>query len=739
MTGQVKDMIRAIRSCKTPAEERAVIARECADIRSALNSNSSSERRKNIAKLLLIHLMGHNTNFGQVECIKLIASPKFADKRVGYLSLSILLNEDAEVLTLAINSIKRDLNGNNAHAAEAALNALANIGNSEMFRELYQDLERLIKAPAVNIRKKTIVCSARMLRKLGQASLVPGPEVMEIASTHYHNIPALLCDHNHGVVAAALTLLDVIIDFYPKCCNFQAIYELLIKTLNALSTESAGGIGVMFGGGKDYEINGVNDPFLKVKLLGLIRKVYGRRQDQTAENQQLYDTVCHVLKSVTVSNNATHSLLYECVRTIYNEMHDPKFNQLGREVVHKFISTNDNNIKYIALGILNNLSGVTLTVGDNNWTIIVQSLRQPDISIRRRSLDVTLKLMSKETVRPLMQHLYDFLLAASDELKRESVTKIAAALERHADSELEIMVKIFAIAGNSVSEAILHSFIAAVGASTTDTQIRITTKLYYVLPNNLGQDALVRAALWCLGEYTHVLPELNQIDVTPSSAITAKQEPPATSKLEFEDLIGVTDDLVTGVETITQLETTPVAIGNENTAMKVIAVVESVARHILACSGAAGHDCTNGEYLLTCLGKLACRVPKEIDRIMRVVRQFKKHTNTELQQRASEMDVLFEQRALHVLLSTEGDHKVSTTRSPTLDFSSPLTERKAEPPKPTQGPLLGDDLLGLGEVVVPKPAPAEKLDTLDFMTFDYSAKDNTTKKNNDEFGEFDPF
>ena len=49
------------------------------------------------AKLMFISMLGYPTHFGQMECLKLISSNNFPEKRIGYLGLMLLLDENQEV------------------------------------------------------------------------------------------------------------------------------------------------------------------------------------------------------------------------------------------------------------------------------------------------------------------------------------------------------------------------------------------------------------------------------------------------------------------------------------------------------------------------------------------------------------------------------------------------------------------------------------------------------------------
>ena len=64
---RLKDLIRAIRSCRTAQDERDLVNKECALIRTSFKEEDSEARARNVAKLLYIHMMGYPAHFGQVS------------------------------------------------------------------------------------------------------------------------------------------------------------------------------------------------------------------------------------------------------------------------------------------------------------------------------------------------------------------------------------------------------------------------------------------------------------------------------------------------------------------------------------------------------------------------------------------------------------------------------------------------------------------------------------------------
>ncbi|THG99155.1 hypothetical protein EW026_g3143 [Hermanssonia centrifuga] len=438
----LKALIKGIRACKTVADERALIKQESAAIRASFREEDSYARHNNVAKLLYIHMLGSEAHFGQMECLKLVASPRFGDKRLGYLGIMLLLDESQEVLTLVTNSLKNDMNHTNMYAVGLALCTFADIASEEMSRDLANEIEKLLGSSNTYIRKKAV--------------------------------------------------------------------PLLVRHLKALVTT---------GYSPEHDVSGITDPFLQVKILRLLR-LLGRGDAQASETMN--DILAQVATNTESSKNVGNSILYETVMTVLEIEADSGLRVMAINILGKFLSNRDNNIRYVALNTLNKVVSIDTNAVQRHRNIILDCLRDGDISIRRRALELSYALINESNVRVLIRELLAFLEVADDEFKLGMTTQICLAAERFAPNKrwhIDTVLRVLKLAGNFVREEILSAFIRLV-AYTPELQGYTASKLYTALRSDISQESLTLAATWVIGEYSEILLEGGLVDEDQAKPVT---------------------------------------------------------------------------------------------------------------------------------------------------------------------------------------------------------------------------
>ncbi|KAG6847819.1 AP-1 complex subunit gamma-1 [Blastosporella zonata] len=104
-------------------------------------------------------------------------------------------------------------------------------------------------------------------------------------------------------------------------------------------------------------------------------------------------------------------------------------------ILGKFLSNRDNNIRYVALNTLNKVVSMDTNAVQRHRNIILDCLRDGDISIRRRALELSYALINEQNVRVLIRELLAFLEVADDEFKLGMTTQICLAAERFAPNK----------------------------------------------------------------------------------------------------------------------------------------------------------------------------------------------------------------------------------------------------------------------------------------------------------------
>lgn len=280
--------------------------------------------------MLFIAMLGYPTHFGQMECIKMLASPRFADKRIGYLALLLILDEQTEVLMLSTNSLQMDLNSSSQFCAGLALTALGNIGTSEMSRDLCNDVEKLLKNPNPYVRKKAALCTIRMLRK-----------VPDLIDQFLPAIVQLLMDKNHNVLLTGVALVSAVVEIEVAYAEkFVKLVPALVKIMRKLITAVHA---------PEYEVGGVVDPFLQCKILALLRVLGAANPGNSIMSEAIDNVLAQVASQTESMKNAGNAVLYEAVNTIMSVAHEAGLRVLAVNILGKFLTNKDNNIKCVAV------------------------------------------------------------------------------------------------------------------------------------------------------------------------------------------------------------------------------------------------------------------------------------------------------------------------------------------------------------------------------------------------------
>ncbi|XP_046911248.2 adaptor protein complex 1, gamma subunit [Dermatophagoides farinae] len=509
---RLRDLIRQIRAARTAADERAVVQKECAYIRSTFREEDNVWRCRNVAKLLYIHMLGYPAHFGQLECLKLIASNRYTDKRIGYLGAMLLLDERQDVHLLITNSLKNDLNSPQQFIVGLALCCLGAICSAEMSRDLLDEVERLMKSSNSYIKKKAALCAARMVRKI--------PDLTEMFMNTARNF---LSEKNHGCLITGITLITEMSEQNQDALNFfKKTVHSLVRILKNL---------IMSGYSPEHDVSGISDPFLQIKILRLLR-ILGHNDEMTSEIMN--DILAQVATNTESSKNVGNAILYETVISIMDIKSESGLRVLGINILGRFLLNTDKNIRYVALTTLLKTVQADYNAVQRHRTTIVECLKDPDVSIRKKSMELCFALMNENNIKTMTKELIYFLEKADPEFKSICSSNLCISAERYApDSRwhIDTVIKILNTAGNYVRDDVVSLLIELISSCDSLHRYSICQLWLQLKEGDLSsKQPLVQVAMWTLGEFADMLlqacgsEELDAIDVDESQTIEKCEE-----------------------------------------------------------------------------------------------------------------------------------------------------------------------------------------------------------------------
>ncbi|KAI0514317.1 hypothetical protein KFK09_010352 [Dendrobium nobile] len=457
--------ISDIRNCQNKELERLRVDKELGHIRTRFKNEKGLtpyEKKKYVWKMLYIYMLGYDVDFGHMEAVSLISAPKYPEKQVGYIVTSCLLNENHDFLRMVVNTVRNDIVGRNETFQCLALTMVGNIGGREFAESLAPDVQKLLVSSSCRplVRKKAALCLLRLFRK--------NPDVVNVDGWS-DRMAQLLDERDLGVLTSSMSLLVALVsnnsDAYWNCVSkCVKILERLAKNHDVP---------------QEYTYYGIPSPWLQVKTMRALQ--YFPTIEDPNTRRSLFEVLQRILMGTDVvknvnKNNASHAVLFEALALVMHLDAEKEMMSQCVALLGKFISVREPNIRYLGLENMTRM----LMVADvqdiikRHQTQIITSLKDPDISIRRRSLDL----------------LYGMC----------DITNAKDIVEEYVDVILQLIDK----AGDFVSDDIWYRVVQFV-TNNEDLQPYAAAKARVYLDKPALHETMVKVGSYLLGEYGHLL------------------------------------------------------------------------------------------------------------------------------------------------------------------------------------------------------------------------------------------
>ncbi|KAH6793588.1 Adaptor protein complex AP-2 [Perilla frutescens var. hirtella] len=514
--------ISDVRNCQNKEQERLRVDKELGNIRTRFKNEkarfyflahvgldgslcdcpfecgeglSPYEKKKYVWKMLYIYMLGYDVDFGHMEAVSLISAPKYPEKQVGYIVTSCLLNENHDFLRLAINTVRNDIIGRNETFQCLALTLVGNIGGREFAESLAPDVQKLLLSSSCRplVRKKAALCLLRLFRK--------NPDVVNVDGWS-DRMAQLLDERDLGVLTSSMSLLVALVSN-----NHEAYWSCLpkcVKTLERLARNQDVP--------QEYTYYGIPSPWLQVKTMRALQ--YFPTVEDPNTRRSLFEVLQRILMGTDVvknvnKNNASHAVLFEALALVMHLDAEKEMMSQCVALLGKFIAVREPNIRYLGLENMTRMLMVTdvQDIIKRHQAQIITSLKDPDISIRRRALDLLYGMCDVSNAKDIVEELLQYLSTADFAMREELSLKAAILAEKFAPDlswYVDVILQLIDKAGDFVSDDIWFRVVQFV-TNNEDLQPYAAMKAREYLDKPAIHETMVKVSAYILGEYSHLL------------------------------------------------------------------------------------------------------------------------------------------------------------------------------------------------------------------------------------------
>ncbi|TEA19073.1 AP-3 complex subunit delta [Colletotrichum sidae] len=379
------DLIRGLRNHK--GNEREYIQNSLKECRAEVRGQDMDVKATALLKLVYLEMVGHDMSWASFHVLEVMSSPKYHQKRVGYLAAVQSFRPDTEVLMLATNLLKKDLSSTQATTISLPIGTLPHIITPSLALSTLSDLLPRLNHSNPAIRKKTIVTLYRLALVYPETLRAAWPKIKDRLMDK---------DEDPSVTAAIVNVVCELgwrrpHDFLPLA---PRLFELLVD------------------GGNNW---------MAIKLIKLFATL-------TPLEPRLVRKLLPPLTEL-IRTTPAMSLLYECINGIIQGgiLGSPDDDISGREeiatlCVNKLrgmiMVDGDPNLKYVALLAFNKIVLTHPFLVAQQEDVILECIDSPDITIRIKALDLVQGMVSSDNLVSIVSRLMKQLKLSAPKRER---------------------------------------------------------------------------------------------------------------------------------------------------------------------------------------------------------------------------------------------------------------------------------------------------------------------------------
>ncbi|KAM8860662.1 AP-4 complex subunit epsilon-1 [Synchiropus picturatus] len=501
-TSKLGSLIRGITELTSKHEEEKLIQQELSSLKDQVSSPYTSMRQMKelMVRAIYCEMLGYEASFCYIHAIKLAQQGTGLEKRVGYLCVSLFLNESHELLLLLVNTVLKDLQSTNLLEVCMALTVVGQMFPKDMIPAILPLVEEKLTHPKEIIRRKAVLALYKFY--------LMAPNQVQ----HIHNkFRKALCDKDPGVMTASLHIYLQMITENP-----EGYKDLAASFVTILKQVVAGKLPM------DYNYHSVPAPWLQIQLLRIL-SLLGKHDQSTSEI--MYDVLDESLRRAELNHNITYAILYECVKCIYTIHPKSELLEKAAKCIGNFVLSPKINLKYLGLRALTYVVQQDPKLALQHQMTIIECLDHSDLIIKRETVELLFRITNAQNVTVIVEKMIEFLRISEDDYATTNlVGKVAELAEKYAPNNkwfIDTMNTVFSLGGDMMQPDIPNSFLKLMSEGfdndeenrelrefAVDSYINLLQSDFNKLPQRFLQ-----VISWVLGEYSHLKDGLDSATV----------------------------------------------------------------------------------------------------------------------------------------------------------------------------------------------------------------------------------